>query len=651
MKSLITIMLILIFTIPVNAQEKIDSVYETGALMQLMALLNLEFDDIGFRPDYTEPDSFRLWAVADLMKQPYGMVSYTSYWAELCTSGNLETILNKALEDLRRENVEPELSINYGPDKSLDFSGINLFYSSLELNRLLMKVYEILYESWPKAYNSTFAALTEKEKRFLGNQFIEIILEDTATVNLPVEVIDSLSELEEDYVELFVEFGFKIEKEHLLSAGIDAAVEVYDEIERLLEDVTLDEGSISELLSNTGVIPPRVDMKYYLGKHPRWGIGGTGDDRYIGEYDFILDFGGNDFYELSYDPSDPHGTIIIDLAGDDIYTARDDFVIGAGCMSIGLLYDWSGDDIYHGQNFSLGSGFLGLGLLYDRGGSDKYSGDTHTQGAGTFGIGLLVDRGGADQYEGRLFAQGVGLPEGFGMIVDDNGNDNYFSGGKYPEGLGLAGDDTHYMSLSQGFGYGWRPYLSGGIGAIVDLAGKDNYVTDIYGQGASYWWSLGMIYDAGGYDQYISHQYAQGTGVHMSLGILLDERGNDFYRGKGLMQGVGHDYACGIILDRRGDDIYQAGDLSQAAGSANGIGIVIDNRGDDAYYIIGEHNTHGYGNPRRDFGSMGLFLDLAGHDRYTGAGDNNIIWKTDSKWGGGYDMEFIVADSAATGDK
>jgi hypothetical protein len=137
----------------------------------------------------------------------------------------------------------------------------------------------------------------------------------------------------------------------------------------------------------------------------------------------------------------------------------------------------------------------------------------------------------------------------------------------------------------------------------------------------------------------------------MSLGILLDERGNDFYRGKGLMQGVGHDYACGIILDRRGDDIYQAGDLSQAAGSANGIGIVIDNRGDDAYYIIGEHNTHGYGNPRRDFGSMGLFLDLAGHDRYTGSGDNNIVWKTDSKWGGGYDMEFIVADSAATGDK
>ena len=42
--------------------------------------------------------------------------------------------------------------------------------------------------------------------------------------------------------------------------------------------------------------------------------------------------------------------------------------------------------------------------------------------------------------------------------------------------------------------------------------------------------------------------------------------------------------------------------------------------------------------------------DLAGHDRYTGAGDNNIVWKTDSKWGGGYDMEFIVTDSTSAGN-
>ncbi|UCD93468.1 MAG: hypothetical protein JSU69_06755, partial [Candidatus Zixiibacteriota bacterium] len=196
-----------------------------------------------------------------------------------------------------------------------------------------------------------------------------------------------------------------------------------------------------------------------------------------------------------------------------------------------------------------------------------------------------------------------------------------------------------------------RPYMSGGIGGIVDFKGNDNYISDIFGQGASYWWALGMIYDSSGNDQYISYQYAQGSGTHMSVGILLDEDGDDFYRGKGLMQGCGHDYACGLILDRNGNDIYQADDLSQAAGSANGFGILIDDRGDDAYYVMKTHNTQGYGNPRRDFGSIGLFLDLSGADKYDGNGSDNSYWKTDSKWGGGMDIDFIRPDSSLAGNE
>jgi len=114
------------------------------------------------------------------------------------------------------------------------------------------------------------------------------------------------------------------------------------------------------------------------------------------------------------------------------------------------------------------------------------------------------------------------------------------------------------------------------------------------------------------------------------------------------MQGVGHDYACGIILDREGDDIYQADDLSQAAGSANGIGLLIDDRGDDRYYVREKRNTHGYGNPRRDFGSIGLFIDMAGRDIYTGYGKDDSYWKSDSKWGGGMDIEFWKTDSTGT---
>ncbi|UCD94661.1 MAG: HEAT repeat domain-containing protein, partial [Candidatus Zixiibacteriota bacterium] len=198
----------------------------------------------------------------------------------------------------------------------------------------------------------------------------------------------------------------------------------------------------------------------------------------------------------------------------------------------------------------------------------------------------------------------------------------------------------------QGFAYGFRPYTSGGIGAIVDFGGNDTYVSDIYGQGSSYWWSLGVLFDDGGSDQYISYQYAQGAGIHMSLGLLLDQDGDDFYRGKGLMQGCGHDYGCGMIVDRHGNDIYKAYDLSQAAGSANGIGILIDDRGDDAYFVMRAQNTQGYGNPRRDFGSIGMFMDLEGEDRYVGNGADKSIWKTDSRWGGGMDIDFVPSDTA-----
>jgi hypothetical protein len=138
----------------------------------------------------------------------------------------------------------------------------------------------------------------------------------------------------------------------------------------------------------------------------------------------------------------------------------------------------------------------------------------------------------------------------------------------------------------------------------------------------------------------------------MSLGILVDDYGSDVYFGKGLMQGCGHDYSCGIMLDRHGNDTYTCYDLSQGAGSANGAGVLIDNEGDDRYFSRNPDNTQGYGNPRRDFGSIGLFIDLGGDDQYAGNGKNNFYWKTDSRWGGGMDIELTPTDTTeATAQK
>jgi len=124
------------------------------------------------------------------------------------------------------------------------------------------------------------------------------------------------------------------------------------------------------------------------------------------------------------------------------------------------------------------------------------------------------------------------------------------------------------------------------------------------------------------------------------LGLLLDKAGDDDYISHGVSQGCGHDLACGILEDQAGNDNYLSFDLSQGAGSANGIGILIDYSGDDNYLVTLKSNTQGYGNPRRDYGSIGLFLDLSGRDKYLGNGEDSTWWTTLSMWGAGIDGEY-----------
>jgi len=224
---------------------------------------------------------------------------------------------------------------------------------------------------------------------------------------------------------------------------------------------------------------------------------------------------------------------------------------------------------------------------------------------------------------------------GFGLLSDRGGNDLYYSGGKYTDRLRYF---DHYLSLSQGFAYGLRPYASGGVALLGDRAGNDIYVSDIFGQGASYWYSLSGLIDEGGNDSYISYQYAQGAATHLTLAALLDKEGNDNYISHGVSQGCGHDLSFGLLEDWGGDDNYATGDLSQGAGNANGIGILFDFAGDDNYQVRKGANTNGYGDFRRDYGSIGVFIDLSGKDSYAAGYRNRSYW-TKSRYGVGADLE------------
>ncbi|MBI2793315.1 MAG: bifunctional diaminohydroxyphosphoribosylaminopyrimidine deaminase/5-amino-6-(5-phosphoribosylamino)uracil reductase RibD [Ignavibacteria bacterium] len=358
----------------------------------------------------------------------------------------------------------------------------------------------------------------------------------------------------------------------------------------------------------------------------RIGIGGPGNDVFEGNYAFIIDVGGDDIYRINTSgefaksvASQQPLNCIIDLEGNDVYLGGD-FSIGTGVGGIGIVVDVAGNDQYSAGNFSIGCGLFGIGIVHDMAGDDVYSSGQNAQGAGIFGIGLLFDSNGNDVYKAYAQAQGFGATRGVGILADRIGNDNYIASSPFVDALRYY---EHYTTFTQGVGLGYRPLASGGIGLLVDLAGNDGYTTDIYGQGAAYWFALGALADYAGEDHYQAYQYAQGAGIHFATGVLIDSVGNDVYVSHGVSQGCGHDVGFGLMVDESGDDSHIVESLSLGAGNANAVSIFIDAEGDDLYSTSDNANTMGYSDFRRWYGMIGVFADGGGTDRYSTLMGNN----------------------------
>lgn len=357
-------------------------------------------------------------------------------------------------------------------------------------------------------------------------------------------------------------------------------------------------------------------------------IGTKNNDFYSGNYDIIIDPGGNDVYELTRNYSaDNFPCCIIDLAGDDLYKTNTKYSVAASVFSSGFIFDDSGNDTYRLGSCNLASTVAGFSLLYDRSGDDIYEGKDFSVAAALFGCSLLYDEEGNDIYIANTYSQGFGMTCGIGAIVDKKGNDNYIVN---PTIVDVLRYTDHYISMCQGYGLGLRPYYAGGIGYIIEGEGNDVYQCDIFGQGGSYWYSLGCIIDAKGNDKYAGFHYNQGSGIHLSVGLLKDCEGWDYYNSNWVSQGCGHDYALGVLWDVKGNDLYSCDGLSQGAGNANGIGILIDENGRDGY-LSKDVNTQGYGQQSRGFGSIGILLDYSGPDYYSQRNDSAITGK--SYWG------------------
>ena len=373
---------------------------------------------------------------------------------------------------------------------------------------------------------------------------------------------------------------------------------------------------------------------------------GTADDKTTyRDAAILIDLGGDDKHSGNVGGTsglDCPIAVAIDMSGNDEYT-NDDADLGAqgtGILGAGVLIDGSGDDKYRSKSMSQGCGLFGLGLILDVTGKDDYRLETSGQGCGYFGLGFALDIGDDDSWYLYGDGQGFGGVGGVGVIADYAGNDRYTA-----EPLAEVADRGDYHSeqkinvnSAQGAGMGRRGDGSdghswaGGLGALIDIKGNDEYYSGNWTLGCGYWFGAGIVYEGEGNDFYRSVYFTQASGAHYCIGALLDEAGNDTHElwetaGAGLA--FGWDYTNALLFDIGGDDNYSAKIISLGCAQIRSNAMLIDVGGNDSYQLDKGQEGFGAATYRETYDhpnqfspyeayskSFGLLLDIGGKDSY-----------------------------------
>jgi hypothetical protein len=380
-------------------------------------------------------------------------------------------------------------------------------------------------------------------------------------------------------------------------------------------------------------------------------VGGSGVNEYrleeMKDVVAIVDLGGDDVYWEGTVSVDRPLLAIIDYSGNDRYQGKLPGIQGSAILGGSLLIDMAGNDIYWAQDVAQGSTLGGVGILVDWAGNDQYLGLRRVQGQAIGGVGLLIDREGQDDYHAAMWAQGFGGPLGFGLIDDLTGDDHYYVGGRwydsYPETPG-------YEGWGQGVGSGIRGAANGGIGVLLEGAGDDIYEFDYFGQGGGYWLAIGFARDFAGNDRRLGatlkpydgsartqqrfQRFGNGWGCHMGVGALIDDGGDDEYHGSIMGTGFGWDLSVGYLLELGGDDHYLArvGGV-QGQGAQASLGVLYDFAGADEY----SGTSQGYSSSAITYhpyptcgGNFSFVVDYGGLDRYGSGAKNNAITRRGS---------------------
>ena len=362
---------------------------------------------------------------------------------------------------------------------------------------------------------------------------------------------------------------------------------------------------------------------------------------------FLLDTGGDDVYRVAAGPSTVAlpVAVSVDLGGRDTYAYADapveaDLVgrrlpsdgsgrtadgrtlsrtprQGAGVLGVGLLFDLGGDaDSYRSLVGSQGVGSHGVGVVLDDGGDDTYVAEGFSQGAAAWGIGLALDKAGNDTRTLYTSGQGFGFTGGVGAIVDAAGDDDYVAIAGTWKGApaSLAGDMLYPSAQLPGppaspYAGNWS--LAQGVGA--------GHRPDWPDPGFAMPGGLGVLRDAAGNDTYGAGVFAQGAGFVQGLGMLLDDAGDDRYDALYYAQGAAAHMGLALFDDRAGDDRYDTLVPLQAAamGLAHDLSsaIHLDEDGNDTYAATGL--TLGVAEDN----GVALFVNAGGADSFTAAGN------------------------------
>jgi hypothetical protein len=312
---------------------------------------------------------------------------------------------------------------------------------------------------------------------------------------------------------------------------------------------------------------------------------GCRDDVYPkGSYLLIIDTAGNNRYE-SAGASDAQTpiSVAIDVSGNAVYDSHDGASFGTGITGYGFLLNMGGHATYTVSNVGMGVGAFGVGMLMDRGGSSVYTARRFSQGAAAFGIGVLNDVKGSDKYSIYSLGEGYGATQGCGMVVNGGGNNFYDAN---DTDLAYASPQTaqHNTTLGQGFGFGNRDSLAGGVGMLVNAQGNNSYHCGVFGQGAGYWYGLGILVDLAGNDSYNGVWYTQGAAAHHAIGTLVNASGKNHYIAS-MNQSLGHgrDFSIGSFHSFGGYSTFECPGEALGSANAHGIGVFRDDTGHNTY--------------------------------------------------------------------